>query len=199
MSHAAMIGIAITAALIGSACAPDPPAAVVGLVIDGCDPGEETGSGVFVGPGLVLTAAHVVAGAEAITVFHGERSGAATVVGFDPEMDLAYLTVAWPAGSTVPVGSADVEAGDTGVAYVVRDRQVVALPVRVTRRIQIRTEDIYVQGDTLRPGFELDADIQAGDSGGAVVVDGNVVGVVWARSRKFDRRAYAVDPDRAAR
>jgi S1-C subfamily serine protease len=79
----------------------------------------------------------------------------------------------------------------------VRDREPVAVPVRVRRRVQIRTEDIYIDGDTLRPGFELDADVDAGDSGGAVVVDGEVIGVVWARSRKYDGRAYAIDAVRA--
>ena len=47
---------------------------------------------------------------------------------------------------------------------------------------------------TNRPGFELDADIESGDSGGPVVVDGKVVGVLWARSSKYDHRAYAIDP-----
>ena len=71
---------------------------------------------------------------------------------------------------------------------------VVALPVIVRRPVRIQTEDIYIEGDTNRPGFELDADIQSGDSGGPVMVDGEVVGVLWARSSKFDRRAYAIDP-----
>ncbi len=164
---------------------------------DACDPGQESGSGVVVERGLVLTAAHVVAGADAIEVVQGERRGVAVVVGFDPEMDLAYLSVDGLLGSPMTVGSDDVDEGDEGVAYVVRDGVVVAEPVRIRRRVQIRTEDIYIEGETLRPGFELDATIETGDSGGAVVVGGEVVGIIWARSRKFDERAYAIDPTRA--
>ena len=72
--------------LMGTACAPDPPSAVVGIVVDPCGPGQEGGSGMIVAPGVALTAAHVVAGADEIIVQHGGREAVATVSGFDPEM-----------------------------------------------------------------------------------------------------------------
>jgi len=75
--------------------------------------------------------------------------------------------------------------------------EVESLPVIMARPVTIRTEDVYVEGETLRPGFELTADIVEGDSGGAVTVGGEVVGVVWARSRTDADRAYAIDPLRA--
>ncbi len=87
----------------------------------------------------------------------------------------------------------------SGRAYVFRDGAVEVLPVRVRRPVQIHTEDIYIEGDTYRPGFELDAEIRSGDSGGPVMVDGEVIGVIWARSSKFDARAYAIDPRRRRR
>lgn len=188
--------VAALAATSGG-CAPDPPAAVVGIITDGCIPGNGTGSGVVVGDGLVLTSAHVLAGADAIEVIQSGRRSDATIVAFDPEMDLAYLRVDGLRVRPLAIGSDHVEAGDTGTAYVVRDGEVVDVAVRVRRRVRIRTEDIYVEGETVRPGFELDGDIVVGDSGGAIVVGGEVVGVVWARSRRFDGRAYAIDPTRA--
>lgn len=195
MRHLAAV---ISLGLLATACAPDPPGAVVGLVIDSCDPGQEVGSGMIVAPGIALTSAHVVAGADEIVVRHGDRESVASVVGFDPEMDLAYLSFdAFPT-RTLEVTSDHVEPDDRGVAYVVRDGHVVVLPLRVRRRVDIRTEDIYVQGETTRPGFELEADIETGDSGGAVVVDGKLVGVIWARSNKVGRRGYAIDAVRAA-
>lgn len=189
--------LAATSLLIGTACAPDPPSAVIGIVVDSCDPGQEVGSGMIIAPGLALTAAHVVAGADEIVVRRGARETVATITGFDPEMDLAYLTFDAVPTRVMPVDSTDVEAGDTGLAYVVRDGEVVSVPVVIRRPINIRTEDIYIEGETLRPGYDLDAEIQSGDSGGAVVVDGRIVGVIWARSNRFDRRAYAIDPVRA--
>lgn len=184
------------AALLG--CAPDPPSGAVGIVATGCGLAPADGSGMTVAPGVILTSAHVVAGATDIVVHRpGHDAMTATVVGFDPEMDLAYLSVEQPSGARLPVASAHVEAGDRGVTWVYRDGRVVEVPVRVRRRVQIRTEDIYVEGETERPGFELDAAIEAGDSGAAVVIDGELAGVIWARSRRFEDRAYAIDPVRA--
>lgn len=167
-------------------------------MVDSCDPGQEVGSGIVIAPGLALTSAHVIAGADEITVNQQGRSSVGDVVAFDPEMDLAYVSFDALPTHVLPVVSDHVEAGDEGLAYVVREGEVVVLPVRIRRRVRIRTEDIYIQGETLRPGFELDADIRSGDSGGAVVVDGKIAGVIWARSNRFDERAYAIDAVRAA-
>ena len=145
----------------------------------------------------MLTSAHVIAGATMIDVIRDDQSVQGRIVGFDPNMDLAYVAVAGISGLPFSVSSDEVEAGDEGVAYVVRDGIVVELPVTVTRRVDIRTEDVYGEGETLRPGFELDGDVQLGDSGAAVLIGGKLVGVVWARSRQTDNRSWAIDPDRA--
>lgn len=184
--------------MLAGGCSPDgQPSAVVGIVItDSCEPGVETGSGALVAPGLVLTSAHVVAGASTIDVVRGGRSVPGRIVGFDPEMDLAYLAVDGLPGLPFSVSSGGVESGDDGVAYVVRDGIIVELPVTVTRRVNIRTEDVYAEGETLRPGFELDAEVQLGDSGGAIVIDGRLAAVVWSRSRRTNDRSWAIDPER---
>lgn len=185
------------AAITVAGCAPDPPAAVVGLVIDPCGPGQDIGSGMLVAPGIALTSAHVLAGAHGITVTQNGRSSEGTIVGFDPEMDLAYVSFHAGPGQPLPVASDHVNDGDQGIAYVVRRGDVVEVPVTVTRRVRLRTEDIYIKGETIRPGIEVQAAIQPGDSGAAVVIDGKVVGVIWARSNRFPGRAYAIDAVRA--
>jgi S1-C subfamily serine protease len=192
------VALALAVVTITPGCAPNAePSAMVGIVVDNsCDPGIETGSGVLVAPGLVLTSAHVVSGGNEIRVVRDEQSVAAEIVGFDPRMDLAYLAVDGLRGLPMSVSSKGVEAGDTGITYVLRDDAVVEVPVTVLRRVNISTENIYLEGETLRPGFELVADFQGGDSGGAIVIAGDVAAVVWARSRRFDGRSYAIDPDR---
>jgi S1-C subfamily serine protease len=190
---ARLLALLLATTALASACAADPPAAVVGLTVAGCPPGEAHGSGAVVAPGLVLTAAHVVRGATGITLTNGSHTGPAHVVAFDPDMDLAYLATDTDFGSALPLGGS-VERGSTGTAYVFRDGAPVALPVRVRRPVRIETEDIYIKGTTDRPGFELAAEIKPGDSGGPVVVDGRVIGVLWARSDKNSDRAYAIDP-----
>jgi S1-C subfamily serine protease len=192
--RASILGAVLIALAVG--CAPDPPSGAVGVVASGCANVDANGSGVIVAPGLVLTSAHVVKGAEHVTVIAGHQTTTGRVVAFDPEMDLAYLEVAPSLGKPVRLDTstpADQLVGRTGVAYVFRDGQIETIPVRITNDILIRTEDIYVEGQTQRFGFELDADIQSGDSGGAIVVDGRVVGVLWATSRAVDQRAYGIN------
>ena len=185
------------ATLAPAGCAVDPPSAVVGVRVQGCSLTTEKGSGIIVRDGLVLTSAHVLRGARSVEVTRGDETWSAEIVGFDPNMDLAYLATDRTGAGTVTVGGDDVEAGDRGDAWVVRRDGIERIDVTVSRRLTINTEDIYVKGATERPGWELEADIEPGDSGGAVIVDGSVIGVLWARSRRFPGRSYAIDPDRA--
>lgn len=201
VTFAGMTAIIVGPALTG--CAPDPPSAVAGVRATGCRNVTGTGSGMFVRVAggrepLLLTSAHVVKGATEITITRDGDTGHATIVAFDPDMDIAYLSVdGLSVGSPRTVDSDSVTAGADGYAYVARDGGVAAVPVTIRRRVTIRTEDIYVEGSTRRPGFELHADIDPGDSGGAVVVEGRVVGIVWARSSREPGRAYAIDVERA--
>ena len=59
--------------------------------------------------------------------------------------------------------------------------------------------DIYRQGDYDRPGYELAATVEPGDSGGGVFdADGRLLAVVFASSRNHPDRAWATAA-RAAR
>jgi hypothetical protein len=75
---------------------------------------------------------------------------------------------------------------------VYRKGAPVELPVSVERVVNIRTGDIYLQGTHIRPGYELNLDIQAGDSGAVVVIGGKAVALVWATSREAKARAWAM-------
>ena len=188
---------AAVVALAAAGCAADPPAGTVGIrVTSSCSTGSPTASGMVVGPGLVLTAAHPLRGAREIVVRRDGVDVPAEIVAFDPEMDLAYLAIAGPTAAPMPIDSDHVDPGDPATAWVVRAGQPVAVRATVQRRVRINTEDIYVDGETTRPGFELMADIEPGDSGAAVVVDGTLAAVVWAKSRRATGRAWAIDPDR---
>jgi S1-C subfamily serine protease len=178
----------------------DQPAGV-GIVHAGCPPETAHGSGMPIESMTVLTAAHVLKGSAEVEVFRGSRSTTGRVVAFDPTMDLALLELAEPLSDVIPLGdltevTEEQIEGRAGIAYVARGGEIVEVPVTVRRRITLRTEDIYIDGKYERPAWELDADIQFGDSGGAVVVDGRVIGVLSLSSSKFESRAYAVDPIR---
>lgn len=183
----------LAAASVG--CAADPPSAVVGVVVTGCG-ARTVGSGAFVDDDLVLTAAHTLRGAESVTVEAGGRRLDATIVAFDAELDLAYVRV--DGGTGAPLRVSDGDLGARATAWAVRDGEPVVLDVEVVRRIRLETEDIYVEGETVRPAYELRADVEPGDSGGPVVADGGVIGVLWARSTRTPGVAYAIDVGRGS-
>jgi hypothetical protein len=70
----------------------------------------------------------------------------------------------------------------------------------ITRRLNITIEDIYVEDEVRRSGLELAGDISVGDSGGAIVdSSGDVVGIIYARSRMRPQTAFATDDDELRR
>ncbi len=164
--------------------------ASVQVIANGCSSIEVHGAGMMVAPGRIATVAHVVAGAKSVEVRGVHGTADATIVYFDPILDVAVLKVD-PSVAT-PVSIGDASPGDRGEVVVYRDEGPVQLPVEVQRLVNIRTADIYGQGTHIRPGFELTLDIRAGDSGAVVVIDHHAVALVWATSRQAAARAWAM-------
>jgi len=173
---------------------PSPLDAAVQVRVGGCSLIDHLGQGSMIGARLVLTSAHVVAGGTAIELTAADGTTASgTVVHLDPDLDLALVETDRQIGRPLAVGRAD--RGDVGTVVVRRDDRLEAMHVGVVRPVTIRTEDIYIDGLVERPGYELDATIQSGDSGSVVVVEGRAVAVVWSRSRQDPSRAWAIDPN----
>ncbi|MCP5286262.1 MAG: trypsin-like peptidase domain-containing protein [Burkholderiaceae bacterium] len=140
-------------------------------------PRSGLGSGVIVAPeGYLLTNHHVVAGASAIEVQLADgRRAAATLVGSDPETDLAVLKVALERLPAVTLGdSAALQVGDVvlaignpfGVGQTVTAGIVSALG---RTRLGLSTYENFIQ---------TDAAINPGNSGGALVdAQGRLVGI----------------------
>lgn len=195
-SLTATLGL-VAAASVG--CAPDPPVAAVAVTVDGrCRNVTEHGAGILLDNGLILTSAHVVGGASEISTRMGGDDSTATIVAFDADNDLAYLKPAKANEHGWQLATADqldeISRGSAASVYVVRDGEMTRLDATIVRRVEIDTEDIYIDVDVTRPGWEIRYPIESGDSGGAVTVNGAVIGVVWAKSRVAADRAYAIDP-----
>lgn len=152
---------------------------------------DNQGSGVVTVDGVV-TNAHVVAGAEDITVTSadGVRHNA-ELRAFDPVRDLALLGV--DGLDVEPLDTGAPQGGTDATALVRAEEEVEVADVRIERTINIISTDIYGLGEHRRRGMELSADIDAGDSGGAILdASGSVVGIVFSASRTQADVAYAV-------
>jgi S1-C subfamily serine protease len=145
----------------------------------------EIATGVAMGDGRVLTVAHALTGAQAIDV----AGRPARVVRVDRRLDLAVLAVPGLRAQALRIG------GTTGRAEiaVVRDRRMRSLEATVRHRVTIRWRDQPGDAPRVRPGLEVAARIDPGDSGAPVLdARGRLLGVVYARSRD-ERTAWAVD------
>lgn len=172
--------------------------ATVRVRADGCGPRTELGTGTSIGDGLVVTAAHVVAGADQVEIV--DRIGDSTmaeVVWFDPALDVAALRPATSPGPPAPLRSDPASEGETGViAILADDGSIELVDVEVVQRVTIITTDIYGDERVQRTGLRVTATIEPGDSGAMVHLADGGVGIVWSRSTERSDRAWTVDlPD----
>jgi S1-C subfamily serine protease len=157
------------------------------LKVDGtaesCDRSIE-GSGFVYAPQHVLTNAHVVAGVDhdlTVTTQDGREQLKATVVFYDPQVDIAVLYV--PGLDLAPLTFDDnAQAGaDAVVAGYPLDHAFTAVAARIGGTQNAVGPDIYQTGQVDRQIFEIRAKVQPGNSGGPLLSpSGQVYGVVFA-------------------
>jgi S1-C subfamily serine protease len=139
------------------------------------------GSGFVLSPDRVMTNAHVVAGADTVTVAVNGNPYDATVVSYDPSVDIAILAA--PNLPAQPLAFAD-EPAKTGTDALVMgypgggDFQ--ATPARVRETIQLSGPDIYRNATVTRDVYTVRATVEQGNSGGPMIdLNGRVLGVVF--------------------
>ena len=140
-----------------------------------------SGSGVIVrSDGYILTNNHVVKGADELEVeFTDGTSAAGTIVGTDPDTDLAVVKVGLNNLKAVKFGSSDdIRVGD----WVLAIGSPFGLEQTVTAGIisgKNRDQDIIGKdGDGFEDFLQTDAAINPGNSGGALVnLRGELVGI----------------------
>ena len=164
---------------------------------ESCQRGQE-GSGCVLSPGRVVTNAHVVAGADLVRVQGRDQMLAGRVIVFDPERDLAVLSVPGLEASALPLGT-ELSRGDSAaVPGYPLDGPYRVVSARVRAVLDARGLDIYGRDRVLREIYSLNTKVQPGNSGGPVLDDrGRVVGVVFAKSLEDENTGYALTLDEA--
>jgi S1-C subfamily serine protease len=163
-----------------------------------CGRGVE-GSGFLYAQNRLMTNAHVVAGVDDPEVVVGETTLPATVVYYNPDVDVAVL--AYDSGSADLLDfDRTAEAGD-GVAVLgyPEDGPYDVQPGRVRSQQRLRSPDIYGGGTVIRDVYSLRGLIRPGNSVGPVVSSrGDVVGVVFAASVSDHDTGYALTAEQVA-
>jgi len=161
---------------------------------------RSTGTGFYVAPGYLVTNAHVVAGARAITVDTSVERLTAVVVFFDPELDVAVLRVDATATPWLVFAQADPSRGAIGATFgYPGGGDAVVEPAAVTAAYDADGLDLLGIHRVTRRIIELRAVVEPGDSGGPLLlVDGTVGGVVFAESRSDPAVGYALSPTAVA-
>lgn len=156
----------------------------------------QEGSGWVAAPGLIVTNAHVVAGESKTQVLTlaGTRLPA-VVVAFDPDADLAVLSVPAMRAPALPMVSPAV--GMVGAVYGhPGGGELVVIPARIAQSIVAVGTDIYRTSSSRRRVLVLASDLEPGDSGGALVnTEGRVVGVAFATDPGQEHTGYALTSD----
>lgn len=164
-----------------------PPVRTVRITIPGCGLADEIATGFAVGDGLVVTAAHPLAGTGAITV----DGAAARAVLVDHRADVALLAVGTP-GSGLPALRPAVVGEPVTVRRLRKDTPD-SLTGSVLKVLTIRFHDLVAGTTNVRLGLVLAAEAIGGDSGAAVVgADGRVLGLIFASARDVDAQSFAV-------
>ena len=153
------------------------------------------GSGVIVdSAGHIVTNHHVIAEADSVRVQLADgRVADASIVGRDPDTDLAVLKIVLPKLPVMPLGRSDqLRVGD----YVLAIGNPLGLSQTVTHGIVSATGRGQLGVATFENFIQTDAPINFGNSGGALIdVHGQLVGIntaVVAKNLGVDGIGFAI-------
>lgn len=155
-----------------------------------------TGSGFVIEPGLVMTNAHVVAGIDspAVRVRQGDELLRASVVYFDPQVDIALLSVPALDSAPLPLAVESARSGDSAVlAGFPESGPYRAEPARIRTLVRALGDDIYGQAGVEREVYVFRGVVLPGNSGGPLMTpDARVLGMVFGADEQAENVGYAL-------
>jgi len=197
----AVVGIEVVGMRTPSPSAWGPGDETPVLPFKGKLPFHGQGSGFFISSdGLLLTSAHVIAGARRITVrMSDRRQFRAEVVGSDPTTDVAVLRVKATGLPVVRLGRVDLlQVGDPVV--------VIGSPFGLEQSVSqgiVSAKGRALPGYAAVPHIQTDASVNPGHSGGPLLdASASVVGInaqIYSLSGGYEGLSFAVPIDVALR
>ena len=152
------------------------------------------GSGFVIAPERVMTNAHVVAGTDDEVVEVGRGQLTAHVVYYDPEADVAVLSVPGLDAQPLTFSQQDYTSGqDAIVLGYPLDGPYTARAARVRQRIQLNGPDIYGTQKVTRDVYTIRSTVKSGNSGGPLInPNGQVIGVVFGAAVDDPETGFAL-------
>jgi S1-C subfamily serine protease len=160
-----------------------------------CGQGVE-GSGFVFSSGRVMTNAHVVAGVSGAEVSVGRTQLPATVVLYDPDLDIAVLSVDNTSLAPLTFDFGVKERDGVAVLGYPEDGPFDVQAARIRAEQRLRSPNIYGSDTVVREVFSLRGSVRPGNSGGPIVTSaGDVAGLVFAASVTDRQTGYALTAD----
>ena len=158
------------------------------------------GTGFVIGPGRVMTNAHVVAGTDEVRVDTVDGTLRSEVVAYDPDIDLAVLDVPGLAapplefvGEPVPGGTDALVVGYPGNGPYRADA------ARVRELVTLRGPNIYRDATVEREVYIIRGNVREGNSGGPLLTeDGRVIGVIFGAALDASDTGYVLTESQVA-
>jgi S1-C subfamily serine protease len=153
------------------------------------------GSGFVYADGRIMTNAHVVAGVHNPQVQVGGVGPqlAATVVYYDPKVDVAILEVVGLHAKPLAFSGVLGASADAVVAGFPEDGPYQTVAARIRGAELARGPDIYQDADVTRDIYAVRAQVEPGNSGGPLLdTAGSVAGVVFGRAVNDPSTGYAL-------
>lgn len=152
-----------------------------------------SGSGFMIGKNLIMTNAHVIAGAERLTAEYNDVTYVVKAVWFDPHLDVAVLlTGSELNGDSLALSDKELSPGTIGaILGYPGGNALMTSDIVVLQKVQAEGYDIYQKQKVTRNIYVVRSSIQAGNSGGPLIdASGSVAGLVVGHSTADERVGF---------
>ena len=158
------------------------------------------GTGFVIAPERLMTNAHVVAGSSSVSLQANGKNVDATVVSYDPQVDIAILAAPGLPSAPLVFNDAPAKTGTDAVVLGYSGGNFTATPARIREMIKLSGPDIYRGPQPVTRGvYTIRANVNQESSGGPLIdPDGRVLGVVFGAAVDDPDTGFVLTSDEVA-